>query len=170
MEDGEDLNLVPAHAIWDDIGGLDDDEFARSRYPSQPAKVWMIAQRPDRRSDAGNETSRGARIIARDIVADRLDIGQPAESSVASTLGRIFLDYPGDIVVVSEFAAIRGRDSRLDLRDLPCVEGDIVFDRLDGEPAAGALGLLGEPIQRLQGRLAQSQGKGDGHRSPFWFD
>ena len=76
MEDGEDLNLVPAHAIWDDIGGLDDDEFARSRYPSQPAKVWMIAQRLDRRSDAGNETSRGARIIARDIVADRLEIGQ----------------------------------------------------------------------------------------------
>src|ERR1700734_1809140 len=28
MEDGEDLNLVPAHAIWDDIGGFDDDEFA----------------------------------------------------------------------------------------------------------------------------------------------
>jgi hypothetical protein len=71
------------------------------------------------------------------------------------------------MVVVSECAAVCGRDSCLDFRDLPRVERDIAFNRLGSEAAAGAFGLLVESIERSQRRLAPSQGEGGGHKVLF---
>ena len=77
------------------------------------------------------------------------------ESNGSSILRRIFADHACDIIVTGKIAAIGCSYSCINFADLPCVQCDIILDRLGREPTARALGLLGKPIQLIKRGLVE---------------
>jgi hypothetical protein len=74
VKDGEDLDLVAAHAIgrYERRGG--DDQFARVRHAASAAEVRMCRQPFRVIQDFRNDSRGGGGIVARDEVADLFEV------------------------------------------------------------------------------------------------
>jgi hypothetical protein len=114
--------------------------------------------------DTRDQACGSAWIIAGDDITEGFEIAQRRSGPAhRHEVGANFFRTRAISSSEREISAVRGCDLLLDLLDLPSVQRDEILDRAGDEPGSGPLGLLGEPVERLEHRLVEAHGKRRGH-------